>query len=141
MSEYVLNFDGSCYPNPNGMAACGYVIKKDGVTISKVACKIGVGPFSNNYAEFYGTYLGLLDIAQIAVKSDKIFVRGDSQLAINVFKKKFRAKSESLYYPAYEKADEQIRALRNRGCYVTFDWIPRAMNSDADELSKYDRKE
>lgn len=139
MSEFVLHFDGSCFPNPNGLAACGYVIKKDGVVISKTATKIGVGPYSNNYAEFYGVYLGLLEINQIVQPKDKIFVRGDSKLAINVMAKRFRASSDKLYYPAYVLADEQTRKLRSIYCTVSFDWIPRAMNSEADELSKYNR--
>jgi ribonuclease HI len=140
MSDFVLNFDGSCYPNPNGLAACGYVIKKDGVVISKQARKIGTGPYSNNYGEFYGAFLGMTEIAQLAQPKDRIFVRGDSQLAIKVLNKSFRPKPESLYFTAYELAAQALSDLRRMGCVVMLDWIPRELNKEADELSKYDRK-
>jgi ribonuclease HI len=140
MSEYILNFDGSISKNPGGIAACGYVIKKDGVKYDSDAYVIGEGPYSNNYAEFYGAYLGLQYIYFIAQPNDKIFIRGDSQLAINVLAGKWKSDSLKLYYPAYEKADNMTKLLRKMGCYVDFSWVPRKMNQEADELSKYDRK-
>ena len=140
MSEYILNFDGSISKNPGGFAACGYVLKKNGVVVKEEAYKIGEGPFSNNYAEFYGAYLGLQYVTQLVEPKDKIFIRGDSQLAINVLAGKWKSDSLKLYYPAYEKADSMTKLLRKMGCYVDFSWIPRKMNQEADELSKYDRK-
>jgi ribonuclease HI len=140
MSEYVLNFDGSISKNPGGFAACGYVLKKNGVIIDQEAYKIGEGPFSNNYAEFYGAYLGLQEARWLVEPKDKIFVRGDSQLAINVLAGRWKSDSLKLYYPAYEKADNITKLLRKMGCYVDFSWVPRKMNQEADELSKYDRK-
>ncbi len=140
VSEFVLNFDGSCYPNPNGLAACGYVIKRNGIIVSRSAYKIGTGPYSNNYAEFYGAFMGLHEIsALLAHPKDRIFVRGDSQLAINVLKKSYRPKAESLYFPAYQLAAKALNDLRGMGCTVMLDWIPRNLNTEADELSKYDR--
>jgi ribonuclease HI len=140
MSEYILNFDGSISKNPGGIAACGFVFKKDGVKYDSTSYIIGEGPYSNNYAEFYGAYLGLQYIYFIAQPKDKIFVRGDSQLAINVLAHKWKSDPLKLYYPAYEKADNVTKALRKMGCYVDFSWVPRKQNMEADELSKYNRK-
>ena len=141
MSEYILNFDGSISKNPGGIAACGFVFKKDGVVYDSMSHKIdGNGPFSNNYAEFYGAFMGLSYIHLLAQPKDKIFVRGDSQLAINMLAHKWKSDPLKLYYPAYEKADNVTKALRKMGCYVDFGWVPRAFNKEADELSKYNRK-
>ena len=140
MSEYLLHFDGSISKNPNGIAAYGYVIKKDGVFFNSGSACLGSGPYSNNYAELYGAFKGLEDISRFAKAGDKIFVRGDSQLAIYLMQKKYRPKSQSLYFPAFKLADAQIRKLRHT-CPVMFDWIPRKMNQEADELSKWDRQE
>ena len=55
-------------------------------------------------------------------------------------KKKYRAKSDKLYYPAFKLAERQVKKLRNSCCVVDFLWIPREMNKEADKLSKWDNQ-
>ena len=141
MSEYVLNFDGSCGPrNPGGKAAYGYVILKDGFPLHEGSGKLNGGPlYSNNYAEFYGLFKGLEYLKDIIEFSDKLFIRGDSQLTINVMRKRWRPKTDALYYEAYVLASQTLTRIRSQHIPVSLDWVPREYNRKADELSKYDR--
>ena len=87
MSEYLIHFDGSISKNPNGIAAYGYTVKKNGKFFNEGSECLGSGPFSNNYAELYGAYKGLESISLVVEPGDKIFVRGDSQIAIYLLQK------------------------------------------------------
>jgi ribonuclease HI len=141
MSEYVLNFDGSCGPkNPGGTAAYGYTILKNGQPFEEDSLVIGSGSeYSNNYAEFYAVYKGLQKLYDIVEPNDKLFIRGDSLLVINVLRKKWRTKEEALYYPAFKLALQMLTGIRSKRILVSLDWIPRAMNQRADALSKYNK--
>lgn len=143
MRNITLSFDGSCGPtNPKGTATYSFIIMEDGQEEIAAGGKIGTG-VGNNYAEFFGLYKGLEYITKL-VKMNKlekfqIFVRGDSVLAINIMKKKRKAHSESLYYPAAEFAVTEARTLRELGAVLFFDWVPRLANQEADALSKYQK--
>lgn len=136
MSDYILHFDGSCGPtNPGPTGGYGVVIKRDGVQ-----CYTESGPLvgeiiSNNYAEFHAVYKGLYWADLVLTKGDRLFVRGDSQLVINVMSHKYKGKSTSIYYPAYEKARNVLASIRGRYIPVSFDWVPREFNKEADKLS------
>jgi ribonuclease HI len=138
-----LNFDGSIGPkNPGGTAAYGYLVTLNGSLTHKESKVIGSGPeYSNNYAEVYALYKGLEKINSLIKglddKSVLVSVRGDSQIAINMMKKVFKAKQTSLYFPAYKLAEQELLKLRRAGCTVMFDWIPRRMNAEADALADY----
>ena len=142
MSEYVLSFDGSCGPsNPDFYGGWGFTVQKDGAGMCQEAGKLYTGSLlSNNYSEFYGLYKGLAFVKLLLKPSDKLFIRGDSQLVINVMCKKWSANVTKMYYPAYIFAYKELREIRSRHIPVSMDWIPREMNKKADELSKYDRK-
>ena len=137
MANIKLSFDGSCGPiNPGGTAGYGYVIYVDSKEFARKSAEIGTGPsFSNNYAEFFAVYKGLERIAEFAKPLDYINVIGDSQLVIQILKKRWRAKS-GLYYPAYVLASSELQKLRQKDVAVVFDWVPREENTLADQLSK-----
>lgn len=134
MSEYVLNFDGSCAVNPGPNAGWGYTIKKDGQFFRKDSGELAGRTYSNNYAEFFALYQGLLFLEPKIGRTDKLFVRGDSQLVIKIMQNRWKAK-EGLYKDAYILAKEVVSKIRL--CYtpVSFDWVPREMNTEADALS------
>lgn len=135
MSSYNLYFDGSCGPtNPGPFAGYGVVIKKDGMPFYTASGPLTGQLFSNNYAEFYALYKGLEYLAPLMSTSDKLFIRGDSQLVINIMNKKWRGKA-GIYYPAYKKALEVLTSIRNKQSYVSIDWVPREYNTEADKLS------
>jgi len=135
MSDFVLHFDGSCGPkNPGPHAGYGYTSTKDGVSFAKDSGELKDATFSNNYAEFHALYKGLEHIGPILTQSDRLFIRGDSQLVINVMSKRWRAK-DGIYYPAYLNAAKELTRIRSKNIFVSIDWVPREMNTQADALS------
>lgn len=140
MSDYLIHFDGSCGPkNPGDSAGWGYTITKDGIEYDELSGELKGETFTNNYAEFFALYVGLLRIKPWIKNTDRLFIRGDSKLVINMMRKKWKAKS-GIYYPAYLKAMEQLTAIRRENIPVSLDWVPREMNTKADSLSITYRK-
>jgi ribonuclease HI len=139
MANYLIHFDGSCWPNPGGVAAYGYTVDKEGVEIAAVAGLVPstLVPTSNNVAEFYALYAALRAVMQDATEPvGKIEVRGDSQLVINVMDRKWRTNPEKLYFTAYALADELREMLEFEDTEFTYNWIPREANTRCDDLSK-----
>lgn len=147
MENYTLYFDGSCGPtNPGGTAAYGYALYQHGEILGSGTGIIGCGSgMSNNLAEFMAVAHGLDEFNSYkyarfnigrSIRDAIINVRGDSRLVINVMSKKWRARSDKLYYPGFEAADERVRRLRRNGISISFDWIPRELNQECDRLSK-----
>jgi ribonuclease HI len=139
---FTLYFDGSCSPsNPGGTAAGGFVLSRQGETLASGSEVFGSGPeWSNNAAEFCALAKGLhaseLVICGLPNRNALLNVRGDSKLVINIMSKKWRASREKLYYPSFLPADTLVRQLRKNGVTVTFDWVPRELNTECDRLSK-----
>lgn len=138
MANYVIHFDGSCWPNPGGVAAYGYTIDKDGVEIAAVpgiVPELG-GVTSNNVAEFYALYEALEAIPSVT-SDDTIDVFGDSQIVINIMNRKWKSSVDKLYFGAYCMAAERRDYLEfARGVNLSFKWIPREDNTRCDDLSK-----
>lgn len=144
MDVYTLHFDGSCGPkNPGGTAAYGFTLERAGEMLESGDGVIGTGPeMSNNLAEFSALNAGLLAFNRHYLGGRAVLnVRGDSQLVINILSRKWKARENTLYWAAYVNADREARAVRRKGVVVNFDWIPRELNTQCDELSKiYDKK-
>src|ERR1700722_3561249 len=101
MSDFVIHFDGSCGPkNPGDSAGWGYTISKDGVHWVEDSGELSDGTFTNNYAEFYALFKGLEFLKPLLKLTDRLFIRGDSALVINIMRKKWKAK-EGIYFPTY----------------------------------------
>lgn len=142
MSTYEAWFDGACWPNPNGHAACGALIKLNGETIFEDSAYLGNENTSNNFAEYHGLRLILLYLIENKIENCAIF--GDSDLVIKqitgewkagkLSKKEARGKvpiKPRYYMPAYEAC----RELANQLTGISFKWIPRDQNEEADALS------
>lgn len=138
MDNYTVYFDGSCWPNPGGCAAYGSVVEKAGVTICEEAGVVDTSPLmSNNVAEFIALAVGLRRLRESSPERGVLVsCYGDSQLVINIMNKKWRPSPDKLYYPAWEKADEEAQRLRFLGATLTYQWIPREQNTRCDDLSK-----
>lgn len=137
MANYLIHFDGSCWPNPGGVAAYGYTVDKDGAEIAAVAGLVPPMPgtdTSNNVAEFYALYEALK--ATPTEAGDKIEVRGDSQIVINIMDRKWRPNAEKLYWDAYRLAMLLAEVKEYDGVEFTYNWIPREANTRCDDLSK-----
>ncbi|XP_059071125.1 uncharacterized protein LOC131864058 [Cryptomeria japonica] len=79
-----LNFDGASRGNP-GPSGIGYVIRDHtGAILGKMAKPIP--PDTNNIEEFKALQFGLIDCIKHGLNN--ILVEGDSEIAINVIKRK-----------------------------------------------------
>ena len=130
----VVYVDGLCEPvNPGGVATYGYAVRNG--TTAGVVRKFGVvgcGPeMSNNVAE----YAALCEVLEFLLNAKMnrlpIEVRSDSRLLVNQMNGIWRA-HKGLYVEKYLEA----KNLTGQFDRITFKWIPREENGEADALSR-----
>ena len=142
MKHYTLFFDGSCAPvNPGGTAMYGYKLTCTDGTLLAGSGTVGTGPgMSNNLAEFHGVAVGMsVLLPLLGDESASLQVYGDSNIVINIMNKKWKASPDKLYYPGALLAFGALNALRRKWVRVSFDWVPREMNTECDMLSRADK--
>lgn len=127
MYTYKLYFDGSTPINP-GISGYGGIITKNDKEIFNYHGKINICQ-SNNYAEYYALYKGMLLALKKNIKDIKVY--GDSELVINQMNKVYRIKSDNLI-ELYKKC-QYLKSMFHK---ITFTHIKRNFNKRADELSK-----
>lgn len=129
-------FDGSCEPiNPLGHASYGCLVKKNGITVFSKSGYIGVGEgMSNNVAE----YCGIIEVLKYLIKENltESVIYGDSKLVVQQLNRKWKARG-GLYLPYFKEAI----VLRLQLPRVEIKWIPRALNDEADYLSRQASRE
>ncbi|MEU8206927.1 bifunctional RNase H/acid phosphatase [Streptosporangium sp. NPDC049046] len=128
MTSYVIEADGGSRGNP-GPAGYGAVVKDaaDGQVLVETAESIGTQ--TNNVAEYRGLIAGLTSLLALAGDGAQVEVRMDSKLVIEQMAGRWKIKNEGLRPLALEAA-ALARRLR-----VTWRWIPREKNKDADRLA------
>lgn len=145
MANYRLETDGSCFPNPGGVCAFGFVIiRKDCVfscnteTIIKEGHGVyGTGPgMTNNCSEHIAVIKGLTAIMEFVESGDSLEIIGDSMLVINQLNKVWRAHKNKEYYKFYHLSKKALADVRQKGVKVTCKWVRRDQNQRADDLSK-----
>ncbi len=124
-------FDGLCYPkNPCGVAAFGYLVLRNGQVVHKGFRAVGEGRgMTNNVAEYEGLMAAAQWIADEGIE-EKIVIKGDSQLVIKQMNGEWKVNSATSkkYVPKIKKLLE--------GKDVSFVWVPREENAEADGLSR-----
>jgi len=142
---WLLYFDGSCNPNPGGIAAYGYVLEKTGDVVEEGHDIIGQNEnMTSNLAEHFAIAEGMLAFLKYytGTKGAVLLCRGDSQLVIKQLNGQWKANHQFPYYSEYLRARELLKVIRKKGVIVQIDWIPRAKNDRCDKLSKaYKTKE
>ncbi|WP_440064405.1 bifunctional RNase H/acid phosphatase [Streptosporangium sp. OZ121] len=128
VTSYVIEADGGSRGNP-GPAGYGAVVKDaaDGQVLVETAASIGTQ--TNNVAEYRGLIAGLTSLLSLAGDGAKVEVRMDSKLVVEQMAGRWKIKNEGLRPLALEAA-----ALARR-LKVTWRWIPREKNKDADRLA------
>ncbi|GAB2469095.1 bifunctional RNase H/acid phosphatase [Streptosporangium sandarakinum] len=128
MTSFVVEADGGSRGNP-GPAGYGAVVKdaSDGQVLAETAEAIGTQ--TNNVAEYRGLIAGLRSLLAIAGDGAAVEVRMDSKLVIEQMAGRWKIKNEGLR-PLASEAAGLARRLR-----VTWRWIPREKNKDADRLA------
>lgn len=119
-----LYTDGGSRGNP-GRSACGWVIKLS--PRSLLRCK-RLQDGTNNEAEYKGLIHGLQDALSRHINKIDVFM--DSLLVVSHMKGKFRIKSPKLI-PFYNKAQDLACMFDE----ITFNYIPRGANKQADALA------
>jgi ribonuclease HI len=122
----IVSTDGAARGNP-GPAGIGVVVTDGrGRTLAEIA--EGIGPATNNVAEYRAVLAGLEAAAELGAR--KVLVRSDSRLLVEQLSGRFRVKN-----PRLIRLHEQARALMKGFREVAFEHVPREKNKDADRLA------
>ncbi|SDP09387.1 probable phosphoglycerate mutase [Pedococcus dokdonensis] len=128
----VVEADGGSRGNP-GVAGYGALVRDgaDGRVLWEGAAPLGKE--SNNVAEYSGLIAGLRAVLRIDAGAD-VEVRMDSKLVVEQMAGRWKIKHPDMRQLALEARDlaSQVSAA---GGSVSFTWIPRERNKDADALS------
>ena len=127
----ILNFNGSCNPNPGGVCSYGFVAWRDGRKIQEghgPAAPRGPGA-TNNVAEYTGCIKALEWLSSQNIQ-EPVIVRGDSELVLKQLQGEYKVRSP-LLAPLYWRARELFCSLPS----LRFEWVPREQNADADRLA------
>ncbi len=131
---FVGYFDGCSKNNPGEAGAGAYIVD---YTENKVIWKgyKYLGIMTNNEAEYQSVILLLTMAKQFNISS--IEVRGDSSLVVNQMNGVWKVKE-----PRMKALKAEAQSIMT-DMKVTFKWVPREENSNADKLSNYavERKE
>jgi ribonuclease HI len=123
--EITIYTDGASRNNP-GEAGAGVYILEAGRPVGKIARYLG--RTTNNIAEYTAAILGLEYAVKAGARSVKLFA--DSELLVKQLNGQYRVKNEGLK-PLYLKVKELIASIGS----VEVQYIPRAMNKEADALA------
>lgn len=119
-----LSFDGGAKGNP-GPAGYGYVLEKERHIPLKGH---GYMPYAtNNEAEYKGLINGMMFAREEGVTHLRVY--GDSLLVINQMKGLWKVKADNI-----KELNKEARALVKDFQHVSFEHIPRELNSEADAL-------
>lgn len=128
----VVEADGGSRGNP-GVAGYGALVRdgSSGRVLWEGAAPLGKE--SNNVAEYSGLIAGLAAVLRIDAGAD-VEVRMDSKLVVEQMAGRWKIKHPDMRQLALEARDLAAR-ISAAGGSVSFTWIPRERNKDADALS------
>ena len=130
--ELIVEADGGSRGNP-GVAGYGALVRDaaSGELLAERAAPLGKA--SNNVAEYSGLIAGL-EAAEAIDPGARVAVRMDSKLVVEQMAGRWKIKHEDMKRLALE-ANSLVRRRRAHGGDITWTWIPREINKDADKLS------
>ena len=128
----VIEADGGSRGNP-GVAGYGALVRDavSGRVLWEGAAPLGKE--SNNVAEYSGLIAGLKAVLRIDAGAD-VEARMDSKLVVEQMAGRWKIKHPDMRQLALEARDHAAR-ISAAGGSVSFTWIPREQNKDADALS------
>jgi ribonuclease H / adenosylcobalamin/alpha-ribazole phosphatase len=119
--------DGAAEPNP-GPSGIGVVVRDDeGRIVATISRAIGHG--TTNKAEYFAAALGIKKAADCGAQ--EILVRTDSKLVVEQLSGRWKVKCPDLR----RFHARVLRLISELGIWVTFEWIPRDENAEADVLA------
>jgi probable phosphoglycerate mutase len=126
-TRVIVEADGGARGNP-GPAGYGAVVKDPATGDVLAERKAGLGFTTNNVAEYSGLIAGLEAATELG--ASEVAVRMDSKLVIEQMSGRWRIKHVPLQTLA-QRAKDLVGGFDR----VTFEWIPREVNTDADRLA------
>ena len=128
--------DGSIKVNPGGRAVGAWVLRDADVLVSQGTIDLGVKPGNTvNCAEYAAVEHLLIWIKATQVSWDLLEVNTDSKLVVKQLNAEWKCVYPHLI--AYrDRINSICRELKLAHKKVTFRWIPREENKEADKLSK-----
>lgn len=124
LEQAKLYTDGGSRGNP-GNSACAFVIcKMDDTVVEKSGYYMGMA--TNNQAEYLGQIKGLERCRDLGI--NKVHLHSDSQLVVNQMNGFYKVKNQELA-PLHQQLKELAASFEQ----VTFHYVPRALNSEADK--------
>ena len=130
--EVVLETDGACEPNPDGLATYGFVARAGDLhQAGKGVVGEGAG-MTNNVAEWAAVERGLRWLANNRPAGmTRLVIRGDAQLVQKQLTSAWGCKSA----PLAEARDRCLALLDALGVARAAEWVPRERNAEADALT------
>lgn len=130
-------FDGLCEPdNPGGVECYGFLIKNQGMLIHEGWGKNNEGPgATNNVAEYVALGKALRWISDSLEPKEDIEIIGDSKLVVSQINKAWACRAPHLI-KLRDRCFELITEIEVKfKVKITFKWVPREGNEEADALS------
>jgi broad specificity phosphatase PhoE/ribonuclease HI len=124
----IVEADGGSRGNP-GPAGWGALVRDAATGTVLVERWAGIGPATNNVAEYSGLIAGLTAALALGEPVD-VEVRMDSKLVVEQMSGRWKVKHPDMV-PLAGEAMALVRQLAQ----VSFTWIPREANRDADRLA------
>lgn len=125
--------DGLCEPrNPGGTACYGWAAYRDEKKLHEDYAVVCSGPeATNNVAEYSAVIAALEWLITNGYSGEKVAICSDSQLCIYQLDGSYAVRSPRVR-PLYEKAKRLSARFRS----ISFRWVPREKNKEADALSR-----
>lgn len=127
VTKVLIYTDGGSRGNP-GIAGSGTVVYADDGTLLREIIYVVGQKASNNVAEYHGMLRGLEAAVELGAR--EVEVRMDSKLVVEQMSGRWKIKHPDMQALALEARD----LMKNLDT-VTFTWVPRAKNKEADHLS------
>lgn len=121
--------DGLAEPTNPGTGTYGYLVYEGDRKIVEGKGLAGYN-VTNNFAEYTALVEALRKLSEFRTEGD-VVVRSDSQLLVGQMGKGWEAKGGG-YLSKLKEAREMLKELGS----VTFEWVPREKNQEADLLSR-----
>ncbi|OBG27706.1 bifunctional RNase H/acid phosphatase [Mycobacterium alsense] len=125
--KVVIEADGGSRGNP-GPAGYGAVVRSADRSTVLAESKQAIGVATNNVAEYRALIAGLDDAAQLGATEAEVFM--DSKLVVEQMSGRWKVK-----HPDLIELHTRARELASRFDRISYAWVPRARNTDADRLA------
>ena len=125
--KVIVEADGGSRGNP-GPAGYGSVVWTADHETVLAESKQAIGHATNNVAEYRGLIAGLEEAAKLG--ATEVDVRMDSKLVVEQMSGRWQVK-----HPDLKALINQAMAVAAKFDRISYAWIPRAENSDADRLA------